>query len=295
MIRRNTLALALATLSLLFAGAASALGFSNLFTFGDSIVDVNNTRATVLAATGGTVDVAPPGDGYDGGRFTNGINPADTLNQAIEGSDSSGSLGGGDNYAYGGARARATIPAFPGGPPLPGIVDQANNYLIDVGAVADPNALYFLNIGGNDVRDIVLDGLTGAARQTVIDDSVAAIVSAIDSLQSAGAQNFLFAGVGDVGGIPEIVALGAAAAAEGRTTSEDINTAIQAALDPSVIFFDTIALTDAVFADPAAFGLPPGILSTPSCLSSGAPDPSGPTTCTDSIFFDDVYPTTQVS
>lgn len=269
------------------AGHAAALNFSNLFVVGDSLVDAGNTQAAVLNATGGAVDVTPASEGYYNGRFTNGPNFADVVNQAVEGTESVGSLFGGDNFSFGGARARDD------GDTLPDALAQTGALLQSQGNILDSNALYLVNVGGNDVRDIVIGGLTGAARQQVIDDAVSAITSSIGLLQGAGAQNILFVGVGDVGGIPEILNLGGTAPADGRLASEDMNAAILAALPGSVQFFDTIALFDAVAANPALFGLPANLDLTTSCVGAGAniPDP----TCSGFAFFDDVHPSTQVA
>jgi phospholipase/lecithinase/hemolysin len=287
--QRLLASVAVLSLSILVASPSAALtSFDNLFVFGDSIVDTGNTQTLILAATGGATDVTPAAFGYFDGRFTNGINPADVLNLAVEGTNADGSLAGGDNYAFGGARARADADI------VPDLSIQVSTYLGNTGGVAGPSSLYMINVGGNDVRDIVLGGLSGPARQAVIDAAVLAISTSVSSLQSAGAQNILFVGVGDVGAIPEILALGGSAPADGRAASEDMNTAIQAALPGSVQFFDTIALFDAVLADPAAFGLPPGLNITEDCLTSGVANPGGPPTCTDFAFFDNVHPTTQV-
>ena len=89
-----------AALALLVASAADALPFNNLIVFGDSLVDGGN----VSIITGGTTP--NPAQGYYAGRFSNGPVASDILNQAIEGTNSTASLAGGDNYAYGGARAR---------------------------------------------------------------------------------------------------------------------------------------------------------------------------------------------
>ena len=70
----------------------------------------------------------------------------------------------------------------------------------DTGGIADPNALYLINIGGNDIRDILLSGLDPS---TVITQSATVIATQISLLKAAGATNILFAGVGNVGSIPE--------------------------------------------------------------------------------------------
>jgi outer membrane lipase/esterase len=285
--QRLSASLAVLLLSLYSASPSAALGYSNLFVLGDSLVDAGNTQALVLFFTGGATDVTPAGAGYYQGRFTNGINPADVVNVAVEGSNTVRSGSGGDNFAYGGARARTD------GDLVPDLTVQTTS-LLSAHPTLDPSALYMINIGGNDARDIVLGGLSGAARTAVINAAALAVQTSVTSLQAAGAQNILFVGVGNVGSIPEILALGGTASTDGRQASIDINAAIQAVLPPGALYFDTIALTDAVAANPADFGLPAGINLTNACLTSGTPNPSGPPTCTDYAFFDSVHPTTQV-
>jgi len=56
-----------------------------------------------------------------------------------------------------------------------------------------------------------------------------------------------------------------------------------------------MALMGAVGANPAAYGLPAGINQTNACLGSGTPNPNGPPTCTNYVFFDTVHPTSVVS
>jgi outer membrane lipase/esterase len=281
--------IAVLSLLLFVASASSAtLSFDNLYVFGDSLVDAGNTQALVLALTGGATDVTPASSGYFSGRFTNGPNFADVVNNAVEGTNSVRSGAGGDNFSYGGARARTD------GDFIPDLSPQVTSFL-GVHPHADPNSLYLINAGGNDVRDIVLGGLTGTARQAVIDAATAAISTSVASLQAAGASNIVFVGVGNVGAIPEVLALGGAASAAGTAASNDLNTAIRAALPANVTYFDTIAFTTSVLANPAAFGLPAGINLSTACLNSGAPNPSGPPTCTDYAFFDTVHPTSVVA
>ncbi len=274
------------TLTMLGVASAAWAGpltpaYSNLFVFGDSIVDTGNTQALVLGASGGANDVAPASLGYFEGRFTNGVNPADVVNQAIEGSNLTGSLSGGDNYSFGGTRARDN------GDDIPDLMLQVQAYIDDVLGVADPNALHLINVGGNDIRDILIEGLNPAETIAAATTTIATQVSA---LQSAGARDVLFVGVGDVGAIPEIQPFGAEAVAAGRSLSTALNTAIEAALAPlGVDFFDSIAFFDEL--------LPTlefeGINTTDACLVSGMSDPSGPPTCNDFAFFDGVHPTTR--
>lgn len=165
-----------------------------------------------------------------------------------------------------------------------------------MGGVADANALYLINIGGNDVRDILLsnsdaDPLNDLDPGTVITDSVTEIVTQISTLQLAGAQNFLVVGVGDVGAIPEIAPFGPVAQAQATGLSNALNAAIAGALPGSVDFFDTVALFNAVLSDPAAFGLPALIDLDTACQVAA---PADFPVCEDYAFLDPVHPTTQV-
>lgn len=225
-----------AVLALLVASPAAALtAFNDLVVFGDSLMDAGN----ILVLTGGAVPSAA--SGYYDGRFSNGPVAADVLNQAVEGTLSSPSLLGGDNYAYGGARAIADADS------IPDLASQVSSYLADTGGTVDSHTLYLFNIGGNDVRDIVL----GADAATRIAAAVSAVVSQVSVLSSLGAQHFLVAGVGDVGATPETIALGPAAQLVGRLASEDMSDALFAALPASVAKVDVIALFDAASADPS--------------------------------------------
>lgn len=274
----------------LSAGHAAALNFSNLFVIGDSLVDAGNTQE--LATAFGLDDPTPAADGYFQGRFANGPNFADVVNQAVEGTNSVQSLvDGGDNFGFGGATARDN------GDFLPDAVSQTNDLIGAQGGSVDPNALYLINVGGNDVIDVVLGNLTGglttAEQQQVLADAVSGITTSIGLLQGAGAQNILFVGVGDVGSIPLVSSLGTPASDLGRFVSAGLNGSIQAALPGGVQFFDTMALFDAVAANPELFGLPAGLDLTTSCVGAGQNVPDA--TCSDFAFFDDVHPTTQLA
>ena len=155
------------------------------------------------------------------------------------------------------------------------------------GGTAEADALYLINVGGNDIRDILIDGLNPG-------DTIAAaagtIATQVASLQSAGASEILFVGVGNVVGIPEIRPAGPEVMAAGRFLSEQLNLAIQMVLAPlGVVFYDTIAFFDDVL--PVLEGA--GINTTEACLGSPDPDPEGAPTCNGYAFFDTVHPATQ--
>ena len=201
--------------------------------------------------------------------------------QVIEGTNSDNSLAGGDNFAYGGARARND-----GG--IPDLQPQVSQYSTAHGGVADPNALYLINVGGNDIFDI----LSNPSQATAITNAaVAAISTSVLTLRSLGAQNILFVGVGDVGSPPTANGF----EAQGRAASIALNNAIQANLPAGTAFFDTIGFFDQVNASPTLYGLPAGLLTEVSCLNGGGAPPAGPPTCNAYTFFDNTHPTTQVS
>jgi outer membrane lipase/esterase len=274
---------ALAVLGLLLSlslPAAAISSFSNLYVFGDSLVDAGNTQQLLVGL--GAPDPAPASAGYFDGRFQNGINFADVLNLAIEGTNSDNSLAGGDNYSFGGARARATADI------IPDLVAQVGQYSAAVGGVADSHALFVINVGGNDIFDVVSDpGNAGA----IFNGAATAIATSVLTLQSLGAKHILFVGVGDVGSPPS--ANGNEAL--GRQASITLNGIIQANLPAGTMYFDTIGFFDAVTADPTAYGLPLGLLTEVSCLNGGGAPPGGPPVCNDYTFFDNTHPTTQVS
>jgi phospholipase/lecithinase/hemolysin len=154
------------------------------------------------------------------------------VNLAISGVNSDNSLAGGRNFAFGGARARND------GAGVPDLAAQVAQFSASVGGVANPNALYLINVGGNDVFDI----LAGGSAPTIISAAAAAISTSVATLHSMGAQNIIFVGVGDVGSPPSANG----AEIPGRNASIALNSAIQAALPSNVIFFNTIGFFDVV-------------------------------------------------
>ena len=76
---------------------ASALPFTNMVVFGDSLSDTGN----ILISTGGAIPTAP----YFNGRFSNGPVWIDTLTAGLGlPAGAVASFAGGNNYAFGGAR-----------------------------------------------------------------------------------------------------------------------------------------------------------------------------------------------
>lgn len=262
---------------LLVAPAARASTYSALYTFGDSLVDSGNVQAAALAA--GLPDPAPAAKGYNQGRFSNGYNAADYLSRALFGQVTQGALLGGTDFAFGGALAATN------GDGVPDLAAQTGLFAAAAKSYADPNALYFINAGGND-GFATLFGQPGAPTPA---ETGAAIAQTIDTLALLGARHFLVDNVFDLGNTP--IVRGAGLNAAGTAESKALNAAIARALNgvalpgTDVRRFNAYALGVRLNADPAAFGLA-GLNTTLPCTTIGAAP-----ACTGLEFFDTVHPT----
>lgn len=206
-------------LSFLFPIGASALPFSNLIVFGDSLSDTGNAAAHL------GVDLPPP---YFGNRASNGPLAVDVL-AAHLGMSADPFLLGGMNYAVGGARAGEF-----GEGDLP---FQLSTFLS--GGHDPSSALNLVFIGGNDVIKAA-----GEPDDMVSVDVVATAIFGIDlsirTLIGAGAQHILVPNVFDIGLIPaSILADGVFPGYQARATflSEQFNA--QLALSLAMIELDT--------------------------------------------------------
>ncbi|WP_226896237.1 SGNH/GDSL hydrolase family protein [Polymorphobacter sp. PAMC 29334] len=155
-----------------------------IFVFGDSLVDAGN----ISFLTNGAYD--PPSKGYFPGRFTNGPDYTDLLSQRLYGSLSKPSLRGGTNYAFGGARI------VNDGDAIPDLALQVGGYLAAAGHVADPNALYIINDGGNDVYGIEAGNIGGYANVTDYTNALLdTLAGSIATLSATGATHILVTGI----------------------------------------------------------------------------------------------------
>lgn len=195
----RVLASALLVLAL-SARAAQAGPFSQVVFFGDSLSDTGN----VFVATGGTTPTSP----YFAGRFSNGPVWVEYLAAGLGlPSDSVALLQGGNNYAFGGARTDASAS------PVPGILAQVAGLWGPAHATADPDALYVLVAGGNDMRDArsayTSDSAADqAGRQAAALDAIGDLGTALGVLASKGAKHVLVSTIPDLGQTPEAAALG---------------------------------------------------------------------------------------
>ena len=269
-------------------GPASAqASYSEVFVFGDSLVDSGNA----FLATGGSE--APLADGYFFGRFSNGYNFADYLSLDLVGTPASPALIGGNNFAVGGATTAA----------IPGM--QSPSFLQQIGLYNQlgrqpiaSEALVLLTFGGNDVRRTI--GTGGAVDFTTAGQEFA---TGLASLYAFGARNFLITGSPDIALLPRSISdAGAIAGRLDEITfrSQQINATIAGAsslfaaqTDANVTYFDLFAFEQTLRADPSGFGLPSTLnLDDPCQIIGGGVPQLG--TCANSIYFDAIHPTTTI-
>jgi len=261
-------------------GSSPAFAYSTVYVFGDSLSDTGN----IYASTGGIP--LPP---YFAGRFSNGPVWVETL-AANLGLAVNPYLLGGTNFAFGGA---------PTGPPYsgssPSLTTQVNTYYPpSVGGVADPNALYVVWGGGNDVRQIV----SGGAPSSALSSSLANMNSIITTLAAAGAQNFLVPNLPNIGLTPDAIAGGPAAVAGAAALSTSFNSGLatilaglEAGLGINIMEVDVFAFLNATIANAGDYG----ITNTNGRCYTGPTGVGGSgTVCANPneyIFWDGIHPT----
>lgn len=251
--------------------AASVVRPSQLIVFGDSLVDVGNINAAV-----GSDIFNPRSAGYFPGQFSNGPNYTTLLSRNFYGTSSRPSLLGGTNYAFGGARAVAN------GDPVPDLGLQLAAFGAATGGVADPNALYVINVGGNDIFAVGSGDTGGLPAATYLANVATTIASSVTTLQAAGARRFL------VTGIPNVSATGFAA----QSLLTGALNAIPLATGTTLTRFDYQGFFIALGANPAAFGVAP-FTETGNCIGN-RPVVATVIDCTGYFSFDGIHPTAQV-
>ena len=236
-----------------------ALPTSNIYFFGDSLTDVGNVQNTYALSPHpiGSPTVIP-GAPYDtGGRASNGLIYADVLANGL-GFAATASTVGGNNYAYSGARTRYQLLGYQG------ILAQIDTFRAEAGP-ADPNALYVVWGGSNNLQDIIMGKTADIYSQPIpgVGATVGDITTGILRLFAEGARHFLIPNAPDLSLTPRVRAFGAAAQAGAHALSIAYNAALNIALtgmeagiaDLDIIAFDTFGILNEVVGNPAAYGL----------------------------------------
>ncbi|WP_132999021.1 autotransporter domain-containing protein [Luteimonas arsenica] len=247
MSKRNAVhtALAAALALAVLPAAAHDQPFSQTVFFGDSLTDAGYFRPLL-----------PPEVQAVTGQFT--TNPGLVWSQWLAeyyGTQARPNGNGqtGDNHAAGGARVGVDVNGALGF--TPSLATQAAGYLAANGGRADPDALYTVWGGANDLFAVTSDP---ANAQAIIGGAVTAQVGIIGSLQAAGARYVLVPNIPDLGVTPGFLAQGPGAAAQGTALATTYNEALFGALAAnglSVIPVDTFSFLQEVVANPALFGI----------------------------------------
>lgn len=255
----RTLLLA-ALLSLFAALPAYAVPFTGIYFFGDSLTDTGNvtdTYATLPHPPGAPATI--PGSPYFNGRASNGPLYADVLAAGL-GFSASESATGGNNFAFGGARTRYQL--F--GPPYLGLIDQVAQYRARPGP-ADPNALYVVWGGANNLQDILVGRTTDPLGHAIpgIGGTLGDIGGLLASLYAEGARYLLVPNVPNLGRVPRIREAGPAAIGAGTFLAQTFNFGLTGLLDSfaaahpdaTLIRFDTFSAFEGIVANAASLGL----------------------------------------
>ncbi|TWT21070.1 autotransporter domain-containing protein [Luteimonas marina] len=243
-----------AALALAAAPAFAAGPFSQTVFIGDSLSDAGHFRPLLIQQVGPQAAII--------GRFT--TNPGLVWSEWLAdyyGTDASTAwsatgatpqAGSGSNYAVGGALVGQDAVGALGY--TPSLATQTNAYLAANGGRADPDALYSVWGGANDLFSIAANP---AQAQQIIGAAVTAQVGIVGALQGAGARYVLVPNIPDLGITPGFLAQGAAAAAQGTALATAYNGALYGGLSSNglrVIPVDTFTFLREVVANPSEYG-----------------------------------------
>ena len=279
-----------------------APAFSQVVVFGDSLSDTGNVRERTSAKSSGAIDYPSHTFNYDNGRFTNdtdtdpashtyfGVWHEQLARDFLGLPTASNSLGGGVNYAYGGATTMDGTHEEIEETPLGDIsitIDDMGKQMDDYFAShsIDPNALYIVWGGNNDIRN---DDTSASVTATV-----GRVDALVNRLATAGAKYILVPNVPPLGDIPRYSgtphgATANQASAEYRKELGDSLDALQSTLasqgfTPAIYRADMWADAVRVYSNGPHFGFT-NITSMSQDNSDANPDQY--------VFWDDVHPTT---
>lgn len=282
---RSLMAMAIAIAA---APAMAESAFDQTVFFGDSLTDSGYYNPLLPAASRAVTGKFTTNPGwvwaeYVGDHF--GTNAAPNGNGQI-----------GDNYAAGGARIQASSVSALGA--APSVTSQITTYLTANGGRANPNALYTVWGGAND---LLAASLAPAQAQAIIGSAVTAQVGAVATLQNAGARYVMVPTIPDVGLTPRFRAGGAVGMAQGTAAATAYNTALFNGLQSAglrVIPVDTFHLLQEIVANPGTYGFS-NVTSTacnpavplPACNPTSLVAANAQNTY---VFADGIHPTTAV-
>jgi outer membrane lipase/esterase len=295
-----TVCIAILSFGLQVKAWAGVEDFERIFFFGDSLSDAGNIYASTGQSAKAPYELIPSAPYRIGGfQFSNGKTWAQRFAQAMQsnrsGKASLDAPGRNGNYAFGGARARSGSSSL-----APTGQDQLNLYLADYDNAADPDALYVVQLGGNDVRDALELLASGdpVAAQQAIESAIAAEVGLILQLHAIGARHFLIVNVPDIGISPAIRLAGPGAAFYATMLASSYNAGLDLSVEGlqglpgiSIARLNLFSILGEIAAAPADYGIAD---TESSCLvfytRSGAKC-SEPETY---LFWDGIHPTARI-
>lgn len=213
----------------------------------------------------------------------------------------------GTNYAVGGYTTAQILASVtdedgsevvipPGSTGAGTVLRVEDGYLVSTGGSADPDALYYVNGGGNDfLQGVITSPATAVA-------SAGNLASAVEELAAAGATTIMVSNLPDVGSTPAGQSAGAAQAAGTSALVDVFNDALGARLaaldgEVNIIRLDTVGILEEVLASPAEFGFASDVSLTKVCFSGDCDESvyelGGVQEDPDKLLFNDgVHPTT---
>lgn len=296
-IQKPRLATGLAIFSLILPVKTLAASFTQIFAFGDSLVDTGN----VFQISSGAIP--PMSLGYSEGRFSNGLNWLDYLAQdlklepiatLVEATSDINLAVNGINFAFGGATTGGdntfdlTLPKLAG---LSGLQQQIETFVNFFTPIANTDALYIIGVGANDYfpTNSTFTPLNES------DTSTTNIINAVNTLVNYGAKNLMVVNLPDLAQLPLTNIL---SESEKQRLTELTNSHNQQLKilsdnlpnDIKLIEFDINSPFAEIIANPQRFGLSN---VTEGCLLVGCYNPMNNVDLSNQfLFWDNSHPTT---
>jgi phospholipase/lecithinase/hemolysin len=270
-------------LALIAASSGARAGtIDAIYAFGDSLSDVGN----VFTLTG------MPQPPYANGQYSNGPLWVQGLATGLGLAPLTPSLLGGTDYAY--ASGETGNASFDTSNPVTDILGPMGQLaqFEATHATADPNALYTIWIGSNDLDDILANATPAQVNPDIV-TTVTNIDTVIGTLAGLGAKNFLILTVPDLGKTPLAIGEGPAVQAGASAVSSGFDAALTASLAGlgaglNLKVLNTFSLLDSIVANPGAYNLTD---VTDPCLNTNTMPPTVCANPNQYLFWDEMHPT----
>ena len=165
------------------SGTSGAAGFNQYIGFGDSTLDSGYWRYNSTGnSTYDGYTAAAVASGDSGAYNANGVENSIILAGKFGLSAAPvGAPGGGTNYANGASLTATNVYPYTNSVSA---IQQIQNYLFSVSGTANPNALYVIKSGDNDLN-------YSGVSPTYLSNSASALATEVAALQAAGARTIM--------------------------------------------------------------------------------------------------------